>query len=164
MAKRPPIPPKTLRDIWDRIPKMVDCKGLCQTSCGPIPVTPLERRLIESRAGRKMAAKQQGGAIACSMLTEEGLCSIYSTRPTVCRIWGAAVGVPCTHGCVPERLLTADEAAQIMRDVQALSPGSDYRRQVLDMLDLLDPIVRRAWEENNPDWEAKLDEIFEIET
>lgn len=159
-STRNSIPPKALRDIWDKIPKMVDCKGLCQTSCGPIPVTPLERQLIESRTGKKLAAQEQGGVITCSALLPNGKCSVYSTRPTVCRIWGAAVGIPCTYGCTPERELTEEETSHIMREVQALSPESDHRRQVLDMLDLLDPFVRSVWESNNPEWERKIDEIF----
>lgn len=69
--------------------------------------------------------------------------------------------IPCNHGCKPERELDEAETDQIMRDVQALSPGSDHRRMVLDMLDLLDPEYREMWEKNNPDWEEKLDEIFE---
>lgn len=160
MAKRPPIPPKALREIWDKIPKMVDCKGLCQTSCGPVPVSPLERRLVEERAGKQLGGKQQDGAIACSMLLPNGRCSVYSSRPTICRIWGAATNVPCTHGCKPERELSDEETNQIMREVQALSPGASHRRQVLDMLDLLDPAWRAGWEEQNPDWKRKLDEIF----
>jgi Fe-S-cluster containining protein len=158
--KRQAIPPAKLREIWDRIPKMVNCKGLCQTSCGPIPVTPLERRLIKTRTGKKLAAKEQEGAIVCSALLPNGKCSVYSSRPTVCRIWGAAAGVPCTHGCKPERELTEEETNQIMREVQALSPGSDHRRQVLDMLDLLDPEYRVLWEQNNPNWKENLDKIF----
>lgn len=56
--------------------------------------------------------------------------------------------------------MSADEAAEIMREVQELSPGSDHRQQVISMLDLLHPVHRKAWEDNNPDWEKKLDEIF----
>lgn len=71
------------------------------------------------------------------------------------------MNIPCTHGCKPERELTGEEVDQIMRDVQALSPGAHHRRQVLDMLELLDPQYREMWEQNNPDWEEKLDAIFE---
>lgn len=56
--------------------------------------------------------------------------------------------------------MSGEETNQIMREVQALSPGADHRRQVLDMLELLDPAYREAWEKQNPDWEEKLDAIF----
>jgi hypothetical protein len=56
--------------------------------------------------------------------------------------------------------MTEEETDQIMRDVQALSPDSHWRQQVFDMLDRLNPAWRKAWEENNPDWEKKLDAIF----
>lgn len=158
MARVAPPPPKALRDIWAKVPQMVDCKGLCQSSCGPVPASPLERRLIEQRSGHALGSR---GHLTCSMLLPNGRCSVYSIRPLICRIWGAAEGVPCTHGCKPERLLSIGEANQLMREVQALSPGSRPQDDVLDVLAQLTPQERTRWEMHNQGWQRKLDEIFQ---
>jgi Fe-S-cluster containining protein len=156
-VKRPKPPPKALRDLWDQVPKMVDCKGLCHSSCGPVPASPLERKLIEERAGKRLGSR---GNLTCSMLTPEGRCSVYSIRPLICRIWGAARGVPCVHGCKPERLLTLDEANKLMRDVLALSPGADPFEMMQDVFRQLTPDERAR--HLAKDWKQQVADIFEV--
>ena len=94
------------------------------------------------------------------MLTAEGRCSVYSIRPLICRIWGAAEGIPCVFGCQPERLLSKEEADVLMREVQALSPGSDPLDGMRDVLAQFTPAERDRWEAANPRWETKMGEIF----
>jgi len=38
----------------------------------------------------------------CEALTSDKRCAIYELRPIVCRLWGAAEGLECPFGCVPE--------------------------------------------------------------
>lgn len=54
------------------------------------------------------------GETPCPALTREGLCAVYELRPTVCRVWGVTIDLPCPYGCVPERWLTRAEALEIM--------------------------------------------------
>ncbi|MFG1709158.1 hypothetical protein ACFLIM_38800 [Nonomuraea sp. M3C6] len=35
-------------------------------------------------------------------------------RPLICRLWGATEGMPCEHGCVPERGRLTDAEAQLL--------------------------------------------------
>jgi Fe-S-cluster containining protein len=140
--KRPSIPPKALRDIWAKVPNMVDCKGVCHDSCGPIPVSTIERKLLEERAGKKL--QPEGAGLTCSLLTPAGTCSVYAIRPLICRIWGAAVGVPCVHGCKSERTLTKDEAAELFREIEELT-GEDAGQAVEDMLASMTATQERVW-------------------
>lgn len=140
--KRPRIPPKALRDIWEKVPPMVDCKGICHDSCGPIPVSTIERELLEERAGKKL--EPVGAGLTCSLLTEAGTCSVYAIRPLICRIWGAAAGLPCTHGCKSERTLTKDEAAELFREIERLT-GEDPNRALEDMLASMTPTQQMIW-------------------
>jgi len=105
------IPPKELRDLWAEIPKMKNCKGLCDNSCGPIGCSSVERELVEERTGKRLEAVAP--AMTCSML-KNGLCTAYSVRPTLCRLWGAVEGMKCPHGCEPERMLTDAEGMDIL--------------------------------------------------
>lgn len=140
--KRPRIPPKALRDIWERVPKMVDCKGICHDSCGPIPVSTLERKLVEERAGKKL--EPVGAGLTCSLLTEAGTCSVYAIRPLICRIWGAAIGMPCVHGCQPERLLSKEECQALFREIEELT-GEDANQSMIDLLASMTPTQQAIW-------------------
>lgn len=139
---RPKIPPKKLRDIWDKVPKMVDCKGLCHDSCGPIPVASLERKLVEERAGKEL--RPTGPSLTCSLLTKDGLCSVYAIRPLICRIWGASQGVPCSHGCKSERTLTMEESMALFEEVEEVA-GDSADQAMEDMLASMDPVQRIQW-------------------
>lgn len=119
---RPRIPPKELRDLWDSIPDMADCKGTCARSCGPIGCSRLERKLIEERAGRKLTTVPV--IEACTML-KNGLCSVYTIRPVICRIWGVVPSLPCPEGCVPERPMSDREGYGILAEVALLSGDPD---------------------------------------
>lgn len=140
---RPKIPPKALRDLWDQIPS-VECKGLCAESCGPIPCSSLERRLIEERAGKSL---QADGKLRCTML-KDGHCSVYSIRPMICRIWGAVEKLKCPHGCRPERFLSDREAHRLTQAVEELA-GDDHDRAVRDMLRGMTDPERQRWERSH---------------
>lgn len=139
---KPRIPPKALREVWEKVPGMKDCKGLCFDSCGPIPVSSLERSLLEERTGKELRVAD-GPGLDCVLL-QNGLCSAYSIRPLVCRIWGVAEGLPCTHGCEPERVLSAEEALALFKEIEEIA-GDDADRAMRDMIEAMTPSQRSAW-------------------
>lgn len=144
------IPPKELRAIWAKIPKMVNCKGKCAMSCGPIPIASIERGLVEERAGHNLTTmnnpgvKNTDGMMVCNMLTDAGLCSVYSIRPVVCRVWGTTKALACPLGCEPERWLTDKEAFDLFAEVQALA-GDDDNQAVSEMLAGMTDMERDLW-------------------
>lgn len=124
-----------------------NCKGLCQACCGPLLVTGLERELVEEVGGsfpdpievfRQMAEANQsmlqGKSLGndaysdCPNLTDEGQCSVYEVRPTVCRLWGVTENMPCLYGCEPERMLTEKYARGLVDRAKAVG-GPDASRQ-----------------------------------
>jgi Fe-S-cluster containining protein len=141
-AKRK-IPSKELRAIWDEVPAMKDCKGECQSSCGPIPIAGEERDLVEARGGKKLDFSAESWN--CNMLSATGYCTVYSVRPLICRIWGATKRLPCDKGCEPERWLTDDEAMALHKRVEKLNGDMDGKQAVAMMLAKMSPQQRRDW-------------------
>jgi hypothetical protein len=92
----------------------MECKGLCQEYCGPVPVSKRERTRIQRAAGRKVIVDENA---ACPYLSEEGACTVYKLRPLMCRLWGIAEGIRCPHGCVPERPVSRQEALQMATEL-----------------------------------------------
>jgi Fe-S-cluster containining protein len=112
-----------LAKLYARLPRL-DCRGLCSISCGEIHPSVRERAVLERAAGRELGT-QPGTAVLpdgrrqpvrlCSMLTEEGRCSVYTHRPAICRLWGVVENMRCPHGCQPDpRHLTVDEAHRLL--------------------------------------------------
>lgn len=135
-----------LQAIWKRIPEMKDCKGLCHTSCGPVPVTGVEKESMEKR-GKKMAITDgDNGPMTCSLLTPDGRCSVYDGRPLMCRVWGAVKSLPCPYGCEPESWLSDYEVFQMIQEATAISGEADDAAMT-NMLEILGPTLARVWEE-----------------
>ena len=113
------MPGPTLEDVWARIPPL-ECKGLCQESCGPIAMSNLEAARIRARGqeipplAEGLAAVERGEDYNCPALVDGG-CSVYEDRPTVCRLWGATQSMPCPHGCTPADALTQEESHALLR-------------------------------------------------
>lgn len=149
---RPKIPPKALRDIWAKIPKMVDCQGECQMSCGPVPSSQIESGLMEERAGHQLGTDQN---LMCNMLRENGLCSVYAVRPMICRLWGATPKLACPLGCKPERWLTDKEAYGLYKELEALDDDPNSNVAVTQMLARMSPSQRRQWQDAKQAWEAE---------
>ena len=98
----------------------IDCKGLCQASCGPIvqarSVTQQELLHMQDSGGERRG-RQQRQPLTCPYLTtdEAGRCSIYEARPAICRLWGI-VDTPlmrCPHGCEATEMLS-DRAGKMV--------------------------------------------------
>jgi hypothetical protein len=127
-----------LEAIYRRIPR-VACRGLCQNSCGPIGITAQERLRIVKVTG--VAPKASPETMACNLLDGAGRCRAYSVRPAICRLWGGVKSMVCPHGCRPERTITREEEASILRDLEAL--GGPIRIDSLGILAVLsDPALR----------------------
>lgn len=113
----PRIVDERLAELYERVPKMLDCRGKCADSCGPIEMSVRERVKIERESGRKVEAI----CGSCSMLTPMGRCSQYELRPMLCRLFGTAKSMECVHGCRPERWLSEEECGELL--VQSLLIG-----------------------------------------
>lgn len=109
--------------LYARIPK-VNCKRLCQESCGPLGMSAFEAKVLAQLTFKKKPSVDLRTMTCCYL--KDGACSVYARRPTVCRLWGTIQDVPhmrCPHGCVPDRWLTNQEAGEILRAVSDLSHG-----------------------------------------
>lgn len=140
----PDVPPQ-LQEIWDRVPEMKNCKGRCHTSCGPAPASGIERKLIEEDGKDLGVEDGMLGTMTCSLLSPDGSCSVYSIRPLICRIWGAARFLPCPYGCEPERYLSEVEAWEMLTAVAALT-NEDPGEGMKEMLRRMGPELAEMWE------------------
>lgn len=121
-----------LEAVYARIPKMVECKGKCEDSCTVVAATRPEKARIEKRLGKKMEAVEvEPGKWRCSALTPEGRCSVYSIRPTICRMFGTTRGLgTCEYGCLPERYLMPNEWMDILQEVEAITSSTHVAETV----------------------------------
>lgn len=116
-----------LEGLYAKVPD-AGCKGLCQEHCTSIVGGKREAQRM-TEAGfpiptSHLATQREAGAtlrlkhgLPCAALDDDGRCQAYRVRPLICRLWGAAEGLPCEHGCVPEggRLSDAEAALLIKR-------------------------------------------------
>lgn len=117
---------RVLRELYARIPE-AHCKGLCIDACGTIPMGTFEKDQIETAIGRPIGTSElDDGTVlmgepgsTCELLVM-GRCTAYDQRPSICRIYGAAEGLSCGHGCVPDRRMTRPEALQLIQAVAKL--------------------------------------------
>ncbi|WP_344029820.1 YkgJ family cysteine cluster protein [Pseudonocardia kongjuensis] len=118
-----------LQRIYDDLPA-VACKGRCADACTSIDMSGLERQRIRDR-GVEIAPRLPVHELTtldrfdrvprCAALTVLNTCSVYEVRPLICRLFGAARGLRCEHGCVPDRELTDPEAFKLIAQVTELS-------------------------------------------
>lgn len=106
---------RRLDSLYAEMPTL-DCQGKCAESCGPIVMSRVEwERIIE-----KVGAEPHGGAdLTCPLLTDER-CTVYSIRPTICRLWGLVESMPCPWGCKPSRVLTDVEGFAFLERAGAM--------------------------------------------
>lgn len=108
----------SLERIYRAVPT-IQCKGLCQQSCGPINMSAEERRRIDARGVHIPTMRELNdsiidrGTVDCPAL-RDGKCSVYEDRPLICRLWGAVESMPCPHGCEASPGLLVDEGAQAL--------------------------------------------------
>lgn len=113
-----------LDDLYERVPKMTGCDGRCWISCGPLDMSGRERARLRE-AGYKITppaeAMMRSATFWCEALTEGHRCGAYKIRPLICRIWGAAQGMQCPYGCVPEGGFLSDaEVAELFAEADRI--------------------------------------------
>lgn len=117
VANRRAAQDEALEELYAQVPDMLDCKGLCHDSCGPIPTTKRETQRLDMLGvkiphmlvGLKKAMENEQWR--CPALGEDNLCTVYERRPLICRLYGT-VDTPmlrCSHGCVPKGGYLTDE-------------------------------------------------------
>lgn len=99
--------------LYAKVPK-IECLGKCWESCGPIAIVQLEHE----RIGKP---KQLDDTLDCPVLTPDNACSQYERRPLICRLWGVVKGMPCPFGCVAERILSDEEAHELLDELKLIS-------------------------------------------
>lgn len=118
-----------LQALYDSLPP-VQCRGVCVDSCTVIGASELEHAQLRARGvdlGPKMAHRQLlelvtlGATPRCPALSPLGTCRVYDVRPLICRLFGAAQGLRCQHGCEPEWELTDAEAGALLHRTHELS-------------------------------------------
>lgn len=99
----------------------LECKGLCQACCGPIPFPERlreqfpEMMLPKNPLDVRLLVRQKG-PYACPFLAQ-GRCTIYEQRPAICRLWGASRALQCPFGCLPRgALLSRREGHRYLRE------------------------------------------------
>ncbi len=126
---KPSVMARRLRQIEAELPT-INCKKLCQSYCGVIPMTHLEHERMEGVAGKIETTElplphgtfrvMMTGDGTCPML-RDGKCSVYEVRPMICRLWGLVEKLRCPHGCTPSRWISDEEAHAFLDRVLALS-------------------------------------------
>jgi uncharacterized protein len=119
-----------LRELYSAVPA-VACKGLCHDQCTIVPIAPAERAAIEAHTGRRVKTlptveppvmRPADDGLTCRYLKRER-CSIYEVRPMICRLYGAAAGLECPHGCRPlAGLLSREVVRELLARLDRL-PG-----------------------------------------
>lgn len=109
---------KQIEKLYKKIPK-IECQKKCEQSCGIIPLTNVELKVIEARVG-----KIKCETVHCPLLKDDR-CSIHDIRPLICRLWGVVDhdGMRCPHGCKVERMLTNKESYKIINKALEIAKG-----------------------------------------
>jgi Fe-S-cluster containining protein len=110
---------RALQEIYAEIPAIPGCQLRCAQSCGPIAMFKGEWKRVKRSAG--YTPRLAKGSLVCPLLSPTGKCTVYTARPYICRLWGATKTLACPHGCEPERWLTAQEAHDIFKRIEAIA-------------------------------------------
>lgn len=106
---------RRLQQIYDCLPQ-INCKRECQNSCGPIIWTRIEHENIRRAVSGNFRIIEDMAHPACPYL--QGVsCSIYNSRPLVCRLFGGIRATPCKHGCQPDRWLSDEEVTALYDEI-----------------------------------------------
>lgn len=131
-----------IRVLYEQVPPMTSCKGLCAKACCDIDMSELERQRIKRRhrvaiKTRTLQDIRHKGPRKCKALKKDGRCGVYEDRPLICRAWGVIDAAPCPFGCVPDdgRYLTDEEYKGLELAVEMLGghwyrSDEDRRRQI----------------------------------
>lgn len=134
---------KAIQALYELVPKLTGCKGLCNSACvRTVDMSTLERERIQHRHQIKLTPKPahiaaRSGHGKCRALKKNGQCGVYEDRPLICRAWGAIEPAPCPFGCKPDDgvYLTDAEYKALQFAVEELGGHpertSDDRKRIL---------------------------------
>jgi hypothetical protein len=91
-----------LEALYAELP-VIECRGKCWDSCGRLPLLRIEQRRIRDESGVDIpdGTKSKVPAV-CPALGIFNQCTVYDSRPLICRLWGLVDNLACNFGCVPE--------------------------------------------------------------
>jgi len=123
-----------LTQLYSMVPPILNCKGHCHESCGPIAMTVAEWEHMgkpdvphDEHDGyvylpdRRTHILEGDNAPNCPLLDKENRCSVYDKRPTICRLWGSTDDLPCPWGCRPRKRMKEREGRHVLLMVRELS-------------------------------------------
>ncbi len=97
-----------IRKLYDKLPH-TECEAGCFRCCvNSIQMSQSEREAI---GGYDWKGR-------CPKLGEDGRCTVYDSRPLVCRLYGASELLSC-EGCKCAEPLTEEETLDILRRYRA---------------------------------------------
>jgi hypothetical protein len=101
---------RTFEDLYALIPDPLGCTGQCWVSCGPIGFSTEEGRRLEATGVHIPNIHEDSKMVETCPALVDGRCSVYESRPTLCRIWGVSEPLPCPFvGCSVLDPLTTEE-------------------------------------------------------
>lgn len=65
---------------------------------------------------RRRVQRESHSLAGCDHLSADHKCTIYSHRPTICRLYGLSEKLKCPFGCIPTRTLSEQESHQILQE------------------------------------------------
>jgi hypothetical protein len=119
--------------IYRTLP-VVDCKGLCTDTCGPIPMSKAEYLRMVA-AGATPAVKDG----RCTNLVD-GRCSSYDERPGICRLFGGVDNplMVCPHGCkVTNGPMNSDQGGLVLSMLTKIGGGVKMHPTAKAVFDLV---------------------------
>jgi Fe-S-cluster containining protein len=133
-----------LEELYAALPSL-ECRGKCAESCTPIDMSDAERARIADTHGIRIPPRDEAAGRSCPALTFLGTCQVYEVRPMICRLWGVADAMRCSHGCRPVGGWLPDQTAvDLLLDSLAAggSPLTDAVPQLRAMI--TQPALRPA--------------------
>lgn len=110
-------PLEQMQSLYAELPT-VACRGLCHGACGPVMASRLEVSQLSA------PLTFHGHTLTCGFLNvNDRRCLAYNQRPMICRVYGVSRGLPCAHGCVPDRWLTDAEGREFVAKAMAIGGG-----------------------------------------
>lgn len=124
---------QAIKELYDELPTLTDCKGLCSVGCTDIDMSETERDQIKRRHQLKIRTRSnveinRHGPKRCKALKKNGACGVYEDRPLICRAWGVIDPAPCPFGCKPDRYLTDEEYKRLELKIESIG-GHWYRSE-----------------------------------
>lgn len=118
-----------LAALYEQLPAM-QCQGLCADSCYSLAQTGLEQAYVRERTGVELGLVQTPPT-ACPALGLLNTCTVYESRPMICRLFGMTSGMRCQYGCVPEGgFLTARQFYEFLAQVADLDGDPELAAQM----------------------------------